>query len=81
MAERGINIPPVLVTFDGTSNNRTLREFTIENGRRFSGYVMYEGTSIPVKGVNFLVDGNRIHNAQGKYLLGGAQETPERGRC
>ena len=68
VAERGINIPPVLVTFDGTSNNRTLREFTIENGRRFSGYVMYEGTSIPVKGVNFLVDGNRIHNAQGKYV-------------
>ena len=68
VAERGINIPPVLVTFDGTSNNRTLREFTIENGRRFSGYVMYDGTSIPVKGVNFLVDGNRIHNAQGKYV-------------
>ena len=68
VAERGINIDPVLVTFDATSNNRTLREFTIENGRRFSGYVMYDGTSIPVKGVNFLVDGNRIHNAQGKYV-------------
>ncbi|MBO7498996.1 MAG: fibronectin type III domain-containing protein, partial [Bacteroidaceae bacterium] len=67
-AQSGINIPPVPVTFDATSNNRVLREFTIENGRRFSGYVMYEGTSIPVKGVNFLVDGNRIHNAQGKYV-------------
>ena len=63
-----IKIDPVLVTFNATSNNETLREFTIENGRRFSGYVMYDGTSIPVKGVNFLVDGNRIHNAQGKYL-------------
>ncbi|MBQ7571978.1 MAG: fibronectin type III domain-containing protein, partial [Bacteroidaceae bacterium] len=68
VAERGINIDAVLVTFDASSNNRTLREFTIENGRRFSGYVMYDGTSIPVKGVNFLVDGNRIHNAQGKYV-------------
>ena len=67
-AESGVNINPVPVTFDATSNNRVLREFTIENGRRFSGYVMYEGTSIPVKGVNFLVDGNRIHNAQGKYV-------------
>ncbi|MBR0049198.1 MAG: hypothetical protein IJP74_07775 [Prevotella sp.] len=68
VAESGINIDPMLVTFDATSNNVTLREFTIENGRRFSGYVMYDGTSIPVKGVNFLVDGNRIHNAQGKYV-------------
>ena len=66
VAESGISIPPMLVTFDAKSNNETLREFTIENGRRFSGYVMYEGTSIPVKGVNFLVDGNRIHNAQGR---------------
>ena len=64
----GISIQPMAVTFDAMSNNRVLREFTIENGRRFSGYVMYEGTSIPVKGVNFLVDGNRIHNAQGKYV-------------
>ena len=67
-AESGISIDPVPVTFDATNNNRTLREFTITNGRRFSGYVMYEGTSIPVKGVNFLVDGNRIHNAQGRYV-------------
>ena len=67
-ASDGVNIPSVLVTFDATSNNETLREFTITNGRRFSGFVMYNGTSIPVKGVNFLVDGNRIHNAQGKYV-------------
>ncbi len=67
-AESGLGIDPVAVTFDAKSNNQTLREFTIENGRRFSGYVMYDGTSIPVKGVNFLVDGNRIHNAQGKYV-------------
>ncbi len=67
-AESGVNIQPVPVTFNATSNNQTLREFTIENGRRFSGYVMYDGTSIPVKGVNFLVDGNRIHNGQGKYV-------------
>ena len=67
VADSGINIPPVQVTFDATSNNKTLREFTIENGRRFSGYVMYDGTSIPVTGVNFLVDGNSNHNAQGEF--------------
>ena len=67
-ADSGVKIDPVAVTFDATSNNRVLREFTIENGRRFSGYVMYDGTSIPVKGVNFLVDGNRIHNAKGEFV-------------
>ena len=68
VAGSGVKIPPVPVTFDATSNNKTLREFTIENGRRFSGYVMYDGTSIPVKGVNFLVDGNKIHNAKGEFV-------------
>ena len=68
VARSGINIQPVLVTFNATSNNETLREFVIENGRRFSGYVMYDGTSIPVKGVNFLVDGNKIHNAKGDFV-------------
>ena len=56
------------VTFDAHSNNVTLGEFTIKNGRRFSGYVMYEGTSIPVKGVNFLVNGRKMHNAKGEFV-------------
>ncbi|MBQ7443880.1 MAG: fibronectin type III domain-containing protein [Bacteroidaceae bacterium] len=56
------------VTFDAHSNNVTLNEFTINNGRRFSGYVMYEGTSIPVKGVNFLVNGRKMHNVKGEFV-------------
>ena len=57
-----------LVTFDANTNNVTLNEFTINNGKRFSGYVMYDGTSIPVKGVNFLVDGQKVHNAKGDFV-------------
>jgi len=56
------------VTFDATTNNVTLNEFTINNGKRFSGYVMYDGTSIPVKGVNFLVNGQKVHNAKGDFV-------------
>ena len=57
-----------LVTFDANTNNVTLNEFTINNGKRFSGYVMYDGTSIPVKGVNFLVNGQKVHNAKGDFV-------------
>ena len=53
------------VTFNATSNNETLQEFIVTNGMRFSGYVMFDGTSIPVKGVNFMVNGKKIHNAKG----------------
>ena len=57
-----------LVTFNATSNDATVHEFTITNGRRFSGYVMYDGTSIPVKGVNFMVNGKKIHDAKGDFV-------------
>ncbi len=63
-----LEVDDYYVTFDATSNDQTVHEFIIKNGRRFSGYVMYDGTSIPVKGVNFLVNGQRIHNAKGKYV-------------
>jgi hypothetical protein len=53
------------VTFNATSNNATVREFIITNGKRFSGYVMYEGTSIPVKGAHFMVNDHLIHNDRG----------------
>ncbi|MBP1541512.1 MAG: hypothetical protein ILA25_05010 [Prevotella sp.] len=63
----GIEVMPTSAsaTFDAHSNNVTLREFTIQNGKRFSGYVMYDGTSIPVKGANFKVDGQTIHTNTG----------------
>ena len=56
------------VTFDGKSNDETLPDFIITNGHRFSGYVMYEGTSIPVKGARFRVDGHDVHDAAGKLV-------------
>ena len=56
------------VTFNAHSNNEEVHEFIITNGKRFSGYVMYDGTSIPVKGVNFLVNGKKIHNNKGDVV-------------
>ena len=56
------------ITFNATSNDETLHEFIITSGKRFSGYVMYDGTSIPVKGVNFMVNGQKIHNAKGDLV-------------
>ncbi|MBQ9560125.1 MAG: hypothetical protein IJV08_09095 [Bacteroidaceae bacterium] len=56
------------VTFDAHSNDETLREIAILNGKRFSGYVMYNGTSIPVKGANFKVNGRKVYNTKGKLL-------------
>ncbi len=56
------------VTFDAHSNDETLREIAILNGKRFSGYVMYDGTSIPVKGANFKVNGRKVYNTKGKLL-------------
>jgi len=63
----GIEVMPTSAsaTFDAHSNNVALREFTIQNGKRFSGYVMYDGTSIPVKGANFKVDGQTVHDNTG----------------
>ena len=62
------------VTFNGETNDVMVSEFTAVNGRRFSGYVYYEGTNIPVKGVNFLVNGYKLYNASGKLV-----ETDEEG--
>ena len=67
--------PMTAVTFDSKTNDVTLREFTAINGKRFSGYVMYEGTHIPVKGANFLVNNQKIHNATGQLV-----ETDEEGQ-
>jgi len=75
------------VTFDNTSNRETVHEFTVNNGLGFSAYVMYDGTSIPVKGARFMVNGQLMHNAAGKpvetdfegraefQVLGGVRQT------
>jgi len=70
------------ITFDTKSNYSSDANFTVTTGYRFSGYVMYDGTSIPVPGVNFTVNGHEVRaggkpvetNFEGKfsfYLLGG----------
>ena len=56
------------VTFNDSINYRELKDFIVTSGHRFSGYVMYEGTSIPVHGANFSVDGHDVYTASGKLL-------------
>ena len=40
--------------------------FYVENSVRFAGFVLYNGTSIPVQDVSFLVDGREVRTASGK---------------
>jgi hypothetical protein len=56
------------VTFNAKSNDETLRDFIIIDGRRFSGQVWYEGTNIPVKGARFKVNGMEVYNRAGKQI-------------
>ena len=56
------------VTFDSKSNDATVRDFVIQDGKRFSGIVFYEGTSIPVKGARFVVNGMDVYNSAGKQV-------------
>ncbi len=42
--------------------------FTVTKGYRISGYVMFDGTSIPVKGVSFTMDGNEVRTADGPVV-------------
>ena len=70
------------VTFDTKSNHTENLIFTVTKGYRFSGYVMYNGTSIPVPGVTFTANNREVRAAGGPietdrngkfsfYLLGG----------
>ena len=70
VAKGGVEFSPTgsTVTFDAHSNNVSMNEFAVINGKRFSGFVMYDGTSIPVKGANFEVDGQKVHSANGKLV-------------
>ena len=54
--------------FNGEYNYYMLDAFVITTGVRFSGYVMYAGTSIPVKGARFLVNGKELRNTNGMPL-------------
>jgi len=53
------------VTFNAESNYFNGNNFTVISGVRFTGQVMYLGTSIPVKGARFTVDGREVHTAAG----------------
>ena len=63
-----LEVESYAVTFDNRSNDETLHEFIITNSHRFTGYVMYDGTSIPVKGARFRVNGQPLHNNKGGYV-------------
>jgi hypothetical protein len=52
-----LEVESMLITFDSKYNYFELNSFKVTSAHRFSGYVMYEGTSIPVKGANFMVNG------------------------
>ena len=70
VAKGGAKFSPTgsTVTFNAHSNNETMSEFNVINGKRFSGFVMYDGTSIPVKGTNFKVEGQKVHDAKGNLV-------------
>ena len=54
------------VSFDEDINLHTNVVFTQSNYYVFSGYVLYDGSSIPVSGVRFLRDGVEVVNSSGK---------------
>ena len=72
----GYNVAPNLNGFDevrgitfGTQPGQNAVSnviFYVEQNVQFSGYVLYNGTSIPVPGVSFLVDEREVHNSAGK---------------
>ena len=58
------------VTFGVRPGENTVSNvvFVFDKSVKFSGYVQYNGTSIPVQGVSFIVDGREVHNSSGKVL-------------
>ena len=54
------------IAFDDNTNLKININFTQPNYYVFSGYVLYEGSSIPVSDVHFLRDGKEVVNASGK---------------
>ena len=65
----GINgLTPVPVTFGTKPGDNVVTGCVIEVGEsvKLSGSVTYNGTSIPVQGVSFMVDGYEVHNASGR---------------
>ena len=63
-----MGLDPVNVTFGTAPGDNVVTGKVIEVGEsvKLSGYVMYDGTSIPVQGVSFKVDGYEVKNASGR---------------
>ncbi len=57
-----------LITFGTEPGSNVINNvvFYVESNVRFAGNVLYNGTSIPVPGVSFFVDGREVHTAAGK---------------
>ena len=55
--------------FNEWSNLATNVVLTLDEYYLLSGYVMYEGTSVPVLGASFEVDGNEVRNGSGKPVI------------
>lgn len=64
---------PQTVTFDDETNMVVNVVFGQANYYRFSGVVLYEGSSIPVVGAHFLRDGQPVRNASGQDVITNAQ--------
>ena len=54
------------VTFDSETNYRQAGDITVTSGYRFSGYVMYDNTNIPVEGARFMVNNYEVRNSSGR---------------
>ena len=63
-----MGIDPQIITFGTAPGENVVKDVVFEVGEsvKLSGNVQYNGTSIPVQGVSFMVDGYEVHNAAGK---------------
>jgi len=61
-------VEPMTVTFGTKPGDNVVKDVVFEIGEsvKIAGYVQYNGTSIPVQGVSFLVDGYEVRTAGGK---------------
>ena len=55
--------------FTEYTNLVTNAVLTLDEYYLFSGYVMYEGTSVPVSGASFEIDGTEVRNGSGKAIV------------
>lgn len=56
------------VEFNERSNYTMLEDFIVISGYKFNGKVLYSGTTIPVPGVHFMVNGHHVYTPSGKEL-------------